>query len=204
MDSQGKFELSNISTVRDNKEVNDDIVDFPGSELFNNFLCGRFPHMKYCLCNPPCSDSVPQAVFTEVFDKIFIGPIEAAYKLRELKAKGVTHVLNISCTYYTKRPRVHYLDIDIHDSLSENIKKHFRITNRYIDEARRDGAILVHCTDGKSRSPAFVLAYLIAKQKIKLKDGLGMLKSKLHGVQPNANFTNQLIDYDLEQLAKSQ
>eukprot|EP00826_Nyctotherus_ovalis_P014040 TRINITY_DN13870_c0_g3_i1.p1 TRINITY_DN13870_c0_g3~~TRINITY_DN13870_c0_g3_i1.p1 ORF type:complete len:161 (+),score=33.29 TRINITY_DN13870_c0_g3_i1:365-847(+) len=160
--------------------------------------------MKYCLCTPPCSDAVPPATCTEVFDRIFIGPIESAYKLRELRTKGITHVLNVSCVYYTKRPKLHYLDVDVHDSLSENIRKNFRITNRYIDEARKDGAILVHCTDGKSRAPSFVLAYLIGKQKIKRKDALAILSAKLPDIQPNTNFMTQLTDYDLVQHATSQ
>ncbi len=201
-ESQGRFESSNISTVRDHKDIVEEGTDFLGEELFENPLCGRFPHMKYCLCTPPCCESVPQATITEVFERIYIGSIEAAYKLKELRDKKITHVLNVSCTYYTKRPKLTYMDIDVHDSLSEDVKRHFRITNRYIDEARKTGAVFVHCTDGKSRAPTFVLAYLIAKQKIKLKDGILMLRAKLPEIQPNENFMHQLTEYDLEQLAK--
>lgn len=177
-------------------------MDLQGLDLFENALCGRFPHMKYCLCTPPCSEILPTARITEVYDKLFIGPIQGAYKLKELRDNKITHVLNVSCTYYTKRPKLVYLDIDVHDSLSEDVKRHFRITNRYIDEGRKTGCVLVHCTDGKSRAPTFVLAYLIAKQKIKLKDGILTLRSKVPEIQPNENFMHQLTEYDLEQLAK--
>ncbi len=200
-ESQGKFESSNISTVRDHKDL-EETADMQGLEMYENTLCGRFPHMKYCMCVPSCLEAVPAASITEVYDKIFIGPIQAAYKLKELLESKITHVLNVSCQYYTKRPKLLYLDVDVHDSLSEDVKRHFRITNRFIDEGRKLGNVLVHCTDGHSRASTFVLAYLIAKQKVKLKNGILAIRSKLPEIQPNENFMQQLTEYDLEQLAK--
>jgi len=55
---------------------------------------------------------------------------------------------------------------------------------------------------GKSRAPAFILAYLIGKQRIKLKDGLQMLRQFVQEVEPNEGFMSQLAEYDLEILSK--
>jgi hypothetical protein len=53
---------------------------------------------------------------------------------------GVTHILNVTCREYMKRRKYFkYLDIQIYDAHNEDAKKHFRITNRFIDEGRRDG-----------------------------------------------------------------
>ena len=41
---------------------------------------------------------------------------------------------------------------------------------------------------GKSRAAAFILAYLIAKERIKLKDGLAILREKVPEVEPNDYF----------------
>ena len=76
--------------------------------------------------------------------------------------KGVTHVLNVTCKEYTKRTKYFkYLDVDIMDQVGENAAKYFRITNRFIDDALKTGAILVHSVQGKSRAPTFIMAYLI-------------------------------------------
>lgn len=51
---------------------------------------------------------------------------------------GVTHILNVTCREYMKRCKYFkYLDIQIYDTHAEDAKKHFRITNRFIDEARK-------------------------------------------------------------------
>ena len=85
--------------------------------------------------------------------------------------------MNGTCREYMKRRKYFkYLDIQIYDVHSEDAKKHFRITNRFIDEARKTGKILIHSVQGKSRSATFILAYLIGKEKMKLKDGIALLR----------------------------
>ena len=102
-----------------------------------------------------------------------MGPMQSAFKTKELVETGITHVLNVSCREYSKRDKYFkYLDIHIYDTHTEDSKKHYRITNRFIEEAVKTGKVLVHSVAGKSRSPTFILAYLIGKEKVKLKDGL--------------------------------
>ena len=84
------------------------------------------------------------------------------------------------------------------DDIGENAQKFFRITNRFIDEGIKNGAILVHSVQGKSRAPTFILAYLIHKEKMKLKDSLAILREYVNEVEPNESFMQQLADYDLE------
>ncbi len=55
---------------------------------------------------------------------------------------------------------------------------------------------------GKSRSPTFILAYLIGVEQIKLKDGLNLLREFVPEVEPNDSFMAQLQEYDLEILSK--
>ena len=74
-----------------------------------------------------------------------MGPYQAAFKTQDLIEKGVTHILNASCKEYTKRSKYFkYLDIPVQDDVGENGQKYFRITNRFIDEGIKTGAILVH------------------------------------------------------------
>lgn len=113
-------------------------------------------------------------------------------------------MLNLSSNEYTKRTKYFkYLTIDIFDSNDEDIKKHFRITNRFISEAlKNNGKVLIHGINGKSRAMAFSLAYLINVAKIPMKNGLELLMSSINE-KPEINhyFMKQLEQYDLENLA---
>ena len=62
--------------------------------------------------------------------------------------------------------------------------------------------MLVHSVQGKSRAATFILAYLIGKEKMKLKDGLSLLRQYVNEVEPNETFMQQLAEYDLEILSK--
>lgn len=51
--------------------------------------------------------------------------------------KGVTHVLNVTAREYKKRTKYFkYLNIDVYNKNDEDIKKHFRITNRFIKDVK--------------------------------------------------------------------
>ena len=184
-----------------NRSGADARADYEGEE--EDLVCGRFPHLNFCGCDIPCLIALAEIKLIEVFDGIFMGPMQSAYKTKDLVNAGVTHVLNVSCKEYTKRSKyLTYLDIHIYDAHNEDAKRHFRITNRFIDEARQKGKVLVHCVAGKSRSPTFILAYLIGKQRIRLKDGIHMLRQFVPEVEPNEAFMTQLSEYDLEILSK--
>ena len=134
-----------------------------------------------------------------------MGPFQTAFKTKELIDKGVTHILNASCREYTKRSKYFkYLDIPLLDEVGDSAEKYFRITNRFIEEGIQTGGVLVQSVQGKSRAPTFILAYLINKEKMKLKDGLVLLREYVAEVEPNESFLQQLADYDLQQLSKSQ
>ena len=91
-----------------------------------------------------------------------MGPFQSAFKTKELIDMGVTHILDCSCSEYMKRRKYFkYLSLQIYDTNSEDAKKHFRITNRFIEEGITQGKILVHSYNGQSRAPTFILAYLI-------------------------------------------
>lgn len=177
------------------------LLRYNGEE--EDVTCGRFPHLDVCGCDIPCFIALKEIKLIEVFDGIFMGPFQAAFKTKELLENNVTHILNLSTKEFTKRRFFKYLDINIYDNHVENARKWFRITNRFIKKARQDGGkVLVNCVAGKSRSPTFILAYLIGVEKIKLKDGLALLRQFVPEVEPNDTFLQQLQEYDLEILSK--
>ncbi len=146
--------------------------------------------MDVCACDIQCQIALREINLFEVYPGIVMGPYQAAFKTKQLVEMGVTHILNVTCREYTKRSKYFkYLDVQLYDTHSEYSKKHYRITNRFIDEARKKGnKVLVQSVQGKSRAATFILAYLIGREKLKLKDGLAMLRQYVPEVEPNESF----------------
>ncbi len=64
---------------------------------------------------------------------------------------------------------------------------------RFIHDHRLRGVnVVCHCAQGKSRSGAVVVAYLMAKHKISFEEGLQLAKRSRALIEPNSNFAHQL------------
>ena len=65
-----------------------------------------------------------------------MGPFQSAFKTQELIDLGITHILNVTCKAYTPRSKFfQYYNLQILDEKTEDAKKNFRATNRFIQEA---------------------------------------------------------------------
>ena len=65
-----------------------------------------------------------------------------------------------------------------------------------IDASLQKGAVLVNCAVGISRSPAFVIAYLMKTQKLSLNDAYRIVKRARPKIGPNEGFMSQLMVYE--------
>ena len=69
----------------------------------------------------------------KVNEELFLCNFMSGLSVKEMLRLGITHVLNLTATEYKKRNKYFkYLTIDVYDKSDEDIKKHFRITNRFI------------------------------------------------------------------------
>ena len=59
----------------------------------------------------------------------------------------------------------------------------------------RKQAVLVHCTQGASRSVALVMAYLIKYQRMSVADALTLVQSRRKCAQPNDGFMMALQQF---------
>ena len=59
---------------------------------------------------------------------------------------GITHILNVTSKEYTKREQYfEYLNIDLHYNTEEDAKKFFRLSNRFIKNAIKEGGrVFIH------------------------------------------------------------
>jgi len=144
--------------------------------------------------------SVPR----EVVRGLFIGNLRASKNRDFLDSHGVTHVLTVANDIAPEFPkRFKYKIIDVDDSTEDDIGQHFDKCVRFIDKARKNGAVLVHCHAGISRSPTVVTAYLMWKEHITFTAALEQLRSRDELFQPNDAFKAQLREYELR-LAEEQ
>ena len=89
-----------------------------------------------------------------------------------LKQLGITCVVDVSASKYTRRAGFTYLNVDVVDESGADIASHFKRCNKFIDAARDnktnvlvrlpsslrsgDTGLQVHCNASVSRSPTLV------------------------------------------------
>jgi hypothetical protein len=96
----------------------------------------------------------------EIVERLYLGNRESARDLRRLRAAGITHVVNCTC----ELPNYHegeliYLTLGLLDP-DVNFRTRLPGVCTFIDDARKEGRVLVHCFAAHSRAPSVVLAYL--------------------------------------------
>ena len=140
------------------------------------------------------SDGLP----CKVADALYVGSIGAARNLRALKACGITHIMcvatNIGPSYPTDFA---YMTVPVDDRPNVNIRDYFHDAFAFIDEARNGGgAVLVHCFQGKSRSVAFVTAYVMCMARASFLEALDAVRRARPNAEPNPGFCIQLRKFE--------
>ena len=83
--------------------------------------------------------------------------------------------------------------ICVEDSPDEDILDKFAEANEFISGGEN---ILVHCDGGISRSPSFVMAYLMWKDGISAREAADIVNAGRPFINPNRGFRAQLRKYD--------
>lgn len=126
----------------------------------------------------------------------------AASSLDGLQQIGITHVLNccerVPCKF---RPRITYKTVAVMDTKSSDIREFIPEALTFIDDVvAAGGKILVHCMVGASRSVALVLAWLVSRCQMPLKQAFQEVRSKRHQARPNRSFCEQLMEFEKDTL----
>ncbi|EGG19976.1 hypothetical protein DFA_07090 [Cavenderia fasciculata] len=133
-----------------------------------------------------------------IFPGFYISSL-ASIKRDILDDHQITHVLSVMNDYKPKWPKMYKCKVvDIYDSYTVDIKKHFEDTFTFIEEGRREGAVLVHCFAGMSRSATVCIAYMMKKLGITYQDAYEILKEARDIIDPNDGFVKQLAEYEIE------
>ncbi|XP_070772187.1 dual specificity protein phosphatase 13A [Enoplosus armatus] len=143
----------------------------------------------------------------QVWPNLYIGNVAIAQNRKTLQKLGITHVLNAA---HSKQGSIGdqnfygntcvYFGIPAEDSERFDLSQYFKPAADFIHKALKgkDGNVLVHCIMGMSRSATLVLAYLMLRQRLSLRDALRRVVQK-RAIYPNQNFLSLLLKLD-EQL----
>ncbi len=141
----------------------------------------------------------------QINEYLFLGDYACATNPLLIEHLGVTCIVNASGGFANVfEDKARYLDVNIWDSPSANVKEHFAAAIAFIDEARaRNEKVLSHCAAGISRSTTIVLAYLMAREGMTLRASYLHVKGIRSIVQPNCGFVRQLIEFEEELFGKN-
>jgi len=136
---------------------------------------------------------------TQIIPRVYMSDLATAEAPGTLAAFGITHVLSVmpGSVHLPPNRGVCRLQIPIQDLPFEELAAHLAQTTQFISEALQDPrcSVLVHCTQGVSRSASVVSAYLIASRRWTVRQAVEYVKSKHRSASPNPGFVGQLQEY---------
>jgi rhodanese-related sulfurtransferase len=136
---------------------------------------------------------------SEVLPGLYLGSSHDAEDLNILRQCQIQTVVNISTSipcHFENEKSFEYLRLPCHDSPNQNILQYFETTFEYIHQKLSTNKnILVHCQGGVSRSPSFVIGYLMKYHSKTFDEAYHLVKNKRSIINPNLNFLGQLTRY---------
>jgi predicted protein tyrosine phosphatase len=91
----------------------------------------------------------------KINDKIYISNASSAGSKKKLEEAGITHILVVGKALQQKFPNEYkYMQINVHDSPSENLTPYFQEAFDFIETGER---VLIHCAMGVSRSSSMAI-----------------------------------------------
>ena len=136
---------------------------------------------------------------SQILHWLYLGNFENACDIKELRRNNIGYVLNcaIECKNKVLPKSIVELHLDVRDEPEFDIIKYFDKSNAFINKVRTDGGnILVHCKMGLSRSPTFIIAFLIKYYGFTVDSAINYLKRKRPYVNINHGFIEQLHKYE--------
>mmetsp|Transcript_12851 Transcript_12851/g.16667 ORF Transcript_12851/g.16667 Transcript_12851/m.16667 type:complete len:188 (-) Transcript_12851:870-1433(-) len=129
---------------------------------------------------------------------LYIGTAAAAWNLDALKRAKIKYIVSIHQSLEPAFPYdFKYLTIPVRDKPDQDITDFFPKVTSFVWEAvgetQGETSILFHCMAGKSRSSAFIAAFLIDSCNVKsLQEAMELIRLQRPEAAPNLGFAAQL------------
>ena len=136
---------------------------------------------------------------TEIVPGVYVSGEGVAKNRATLDEHGITHVINcvgfVIPNYF--EPDLVYKTMWLQDTPDEDISPVLYDCFDFIEEAtvERGGRVLVHCSQGVSRSCSVVISYLMWRDGGSYEDTFAAVKEKRGIANPNMGFTCQMLQW---------
>ncbi|KAI8918425.1 protein-tyrosine phosphatase-like protein [Powellomyces hirtus] len=135
----------------------------------------------------------------EILPGLWLGPYHCSKDKEALKVKGITHMLCIRDPNERNWVKTLYPDefvyhvIEVTESPLQNLIPYFAGCREFIDQAFASGGrVFVHCSSGISRSPCFVVAYIMMSKNWEFQKAYSFVQNRRFCMNPNEGFKYQL------------
>ncbi|KAM6988182.1 dual specificity protein phosphatase 14 [Tautogolabrus adspersus] len=136
---------------------------------------------------------------------LFLSGLDSALNLSVLSSRNITLVVNASGLEGVSYPQLdglQVLHVPVQDRPHAPLGHYFDLVSECINQNNK-GTTLVHCTAGRSRSPALIMAYLMRFEGLSLRQAHELILEQRPFVRPNAGFWRQLMDYERTRTGRS-
>eukprot|EP00775_Hariotina_reticulata_P009813 gene9813-9971_t len=133
----------------------------------------------------------------KIRNHLYIGSKETERCLTALQAVGITHILQAGGELRPTFPdNFVYKHLSVGDEDDEDLVAEFKDAFEFIEEGRKQGAVLVHCAQGMSRSGTIAIGYLMWRERLSYETALAHVQQARPVVDPNEGFTLQLQEFE--------
>ena len=151
------------------------------------------------LSSPMKQWEIDYCPISEIIPGLYLGNSRDAQNLDLLKQHQIRNVINASTSipcYFESEQIFDYLRLPCQDSTNQNILQYFQETFDHIHQKLlANENVFVHCQGGISRSPSFVIGYLMKYRSKSFDEAYNLVKTRRNIVSPNLNFLGQLTQY---------
>ncbi|TMW57034.1 hypothetical protein Poli38472_002959 [Pythium oligandrum] len=134
---------------------------------------------------------------------LFLGNMWHAQSKKVIRHLGITHIVNASLDIENvfEHDGVKYHEVKIKDRVESDISTFFDSTYAFIESAKRmqHARVLVHCTQGISRSATLVIMYLMRAHHWSLVTAVNYALASRGVVYPNQGFMRCLMQDEFRQ-----
>jgi len=143
-------------------------------------------------------------VSTIIPNKLYQSDLHVANNYNKIKSLKIKGIISLGGLYEQTDYKVHnnikYFHIYIDDFPDEPIIEYFNEAIDFINSI--DGAVLIHCYAGISRSTTITAAYLMKSMKISSKEALNIIQKSRSFINPNSGFIKQLEKFDINKIMR--
>lgn len=124
--------------------------------------------------------------------EVWISGYNFAHDLKELEKNKINAVCSGVDLHFNYPSTFKHLKFDLNDCHTQDARHTFKPAYEFIDNARKETNVLVHCAAGISRCSTLLIAYMMQKYNLSFEQCLKRIQERRPCCQPNTGFVQQL------------